>query len=153
MATNPTVTQLDHPQIVQRTYDIANDAVRVSIGSAQFIVEGEGLSASGTMTSGSAGAVVASTACVGIKEFQMYAVATTATTGSITVRIDVSPTSPGVSFYQSSTTLTLGASSIGAINVSTILNDLIAQSVKVTITANTLAAAEVVTVYIVGNSF
>ena len=153
MASNPTVTQLDFAQIAQRTYDIANDATRVSIGSAQFIVEGEGLSASGTMTHLTSGQVIASVPCVGIKEFQMYAVATTATTGSITVRIDVSPTNPGVSYFQTGTTLTLGASSIGAIAVSSILNNLIAQSVEVTITANTLAIGEIVTVYLVGNSF
>lgn len=152
MATNPNITQLDASQIAQRTYDGDNDAVRVSVGSAEFVVSGEGISASGTMTNGSSGQVIAATACPGNKEYQLYAVATTTTTGSITVRIDVSPADSGSIFYSTGTTLSLNASAANTIVVSSILTDLIARRVRVTITANNLAADEIVTVYIVGST-
>jgi len=152
MAVNPSVSQLDPAQITQRTYDSSNDAVRVSVGSAEFVVSGEGISASGTMTNGSAGQVIAATACPGNKEYQLYAVATTATTGAVTVRIDVSPEDSGSVFYSTATTLTLNASAQDTIVVSSILTDLIARRVRVTITANALGAAETVTVYIVGST-
>ena len=153
MAINPNIQTIDPQLISQRTYDVANDAVRVSVGSAQFTIEGEGLSVSGAMTHSQSGLVIPLTACPGIKEFQLYAVATTATTGSITVTLDVTPDVAGNVVYVTPTTLTLGASLINAVAVSAIQNTLIAQNAQVTITSNALGVGEIVTVYLVGNSF
>ncbi len=154
MATNPNVTELDASQVIQRMYDADNDAMRVSMGSVDLAIVGDTLSASGTMTNGTTGQVIAATACAGIKEFQVYATATTATTGTIEVRIDVSPdpTPLTTTWYQSAVTLTLGSSSIGVMGVSSILNSLIAQQVEVTIVSNALNPTEVVTIHLVGNS-
>src|SRR3984885_13125662 len=118
MAQNPIITELDPPQIQRRTFDIDNDAVRVSVGSAEFVVDGQGISASGTMTDGTSGEVISSVSVEGINNFQLYAVATTVTTGSITVRLDLSPSDPGVAWYHTSTTLTLGGSSLNTVEVS-----------------------------------
>jgi hypothetical protein len=153
MACNSNITELDPNQISRRTFDVSNDSVRVTVGSAQFTVEGEGLSASGSCTQGSSGQAIHMTSSAGIKEFQMYATCSTATTGSLTVRIDVSPSASGSPVYQSSTTLTIPASALNTVYASTILNTLIAQTAQVTITANTLNAGETVTIYLVGNSF
>jgi hypothetical protein len=153
MAKNPSVSELDPSHISRYTYDSDNDSVRVSIGSAEFVVSGEGVSASGTMTQGSSGSVVATVDCSGTKEFQLYAVAQTATTGAVVVRLDVSPDATDNVFYETSATLTLPISSIGNIVVSPLLNTVIAKRCKITIVSNALAASEIVKVYIIGNTF
>ena len=155
MAQNPTVTTLDFPQVIQRTFDAANDAVRMSMGATDLVIVGEALAASGTINSTSSGQAIAATACPGIKEFQVYLSANTITAATVTVRIDVSPdpTANTSVWYQTSTTLSLSAGAAGVVAVSSILNTLIAQQVRVTITANGLTDGETVTCFLAGNSF
>lgn len=154
MAQNENVTTLDFPQVIQRTFDAVNDSVRMSMGVTDLVIIGEAISVSGTMTSTTTGQVIPATACAGIKEFQVYLEANTITAGTVTVRIDVSPdpTVGTMMWYQSSTTLSLGAGAASVIAVSSILNTLIAQQVEVTITANGLTAGETITAFLVGNS-
>lgn len=154
MSQNNSPSELDATQIAQRSFDSANDAMRVSVGSAEFIIEGNGLSVSGNVTTASSGQAVAATPCPGIKEFQMYAVNTSANSGTMALRLDVSPdATPGTSvWFQSTTTLTVASGAANAVVVSAILNNLIAQQARITITNNSLGAAETATIFLVGNS-
>jgi len=154
MAQNPTITSLDAPQVTQRTFDVANDAVRVSVGSAEFIVSGESLQAQGVVTALTSGAAIPLVSCAGVNAFQLYIVANTTTTGDLTVRLDLSPSATGTPLYQTSLTLTLpGSSAEGAIVVSTILDTFIAAMAQVTIEANGLAGTDQATVFLIGNTF
>lgn len=155
MSLNPSVTELDFPQVLQRAFDTSNDAMRMSMGSTDLVIVGDALSASGVISSTSTGEAIAAIPCPGIKEFQVYLLANTTTAGTVTVRIDVSPdpTIGTMVWYESSTTLSLSAGAAGVIVASTILNTLIAQQVEVTITANGLTSGETCTAYLVGNSF
>lgn len=186
MSTNNNISLLDAPQMIRRSFDPTNDAIRVSLDGVSIQLDsasGDSILAIGTedgttggtqhalkvstsgvlfiradsisaasavLTDASSGSAIAGTSCSGIKTFQLYAKAVTATTGALTVRIDVSP--DGTNYFQTATTLTLPASLINTVVASSLLTTVIGQLVKVTITSNALGAAEQAQVFLVGAS-
>lgn len=150
MAKNLSVHQLDPQMINQNTYDFDNDSVRVSLMSAELAIEGEEISANADVTSTSIEAIPV-TICPQMKEFQVYAVAKTAVTGSLHMRLCYSPVTDGSAMVMS-VNCDIGACSQGSA-VASVVASALPNSVKVSIISNTLAPDEVVTVYLVGNSF
>ncbi len=150
MAKNLSVHQLDPQMINQNTYDFDNDAVRVSLMSAELAIEGEEISASADITSVSAEAIP-TTLCPQMKEFQVYAVAKTVLTGTLHMNLCYSPVTDG-SAMVTSVNCDIGPCAQGSAVASVIANAL-PRSVKVNIISNTLAPGEIVTVYLIGNSF
>lgn len=196
MAKNPSITQLDVGQALRRTYDEANDAIRIEVaGGVSFAVAldhtdsvvalgTEDGTPSGTyhaikvsptgvafvradsisgstadLSSASAGVVLAPISSSGIKSYQIYAqvdgenVPAAGLAGAITARIDISPTAAGSTFFATSTTLNVPATTaLNAVVASSLLTNIIGQRVQLTLTSNTLVGGDLVKFYIVGSS-
>lgn len=171
MAQNPDIKLLDSGQIVKRIYDGANDAIRTVPAEAtsysieldatdgdSVLVYGNGFAQNSTsLSSASAGVVIAAAACVGQKSFQLYGIVTAlqgaSTAGDLIARIEVSPSDTDNVWYNSSVSLTVpSASALNSVTASSLLTTLIARRVRVSLTTNSLAGNDRVTLYLVGNS-
>lgn len=152
MAKNPNIHYLDPQLIQQYTYDFDNDSVRVSMGSADFAIEGDVLAQQADVVSGQTGDAISSCVSTGMKDYQVYITAKTNITGSITIRISVAPTEEATNHFQTDCGIIMNSCSSGSMLMSPMLT-CIAKSVKISIVANTLAAGESVTVNLVGHSF
>lgn len=196
MSQNPTISQLDAPQIVKRVFDESNDANRVVVaGGTSFAVSldhtdsvvtlgTEDGTVSGTyhaikvdtsgvtfvradsisgatadLSSASTGVVLSPIVCSGIKSYQIYAqvdaedVLAAGITSNITARIDISPTTSGSTFFQTSTTLNVPANTaLNAVVASALLTNIIGKRVELTLTVNNLAGADRVKFYLVGST-
>lgn len=115
--------------------------------------------ATASLSSASSGVVLAAISSSGIKSYQIYAqviaedVPAAGITSNITARIDISPSTSGSNFFQTSTTLDVpGTTALNAVVASSLLSNIIGQRVQLTLTANNLAGADRVTFYLVGSS-
>src|SRR5271165_3173450 len=103
MAANPTITELDSAQIIQRCYDGANDSLRMEIAdqggialnfdpTTDTVSTYSGMiSENAPITVLSTGQVIGPISCVGLSRFQLYAIANTTTSGTLAVRLDFNP--------------------------------------------------------------
>lgn len=107
MAQNPSISQLDGPQIIKRVFDQTNDSVRVDFAGVHstainlsatdtsnpdsIINYPVSLSTKASLTSASTGTVIGPVSCVGMKSFNIYTVTTATITGSQALTLQVSP--------------------------------------------------------------
>lgn len=155
MSQNPNIANLDAAQVANRVYDPTNDAVRVDVGSPEFVISGGLIAAQATISTSSSGVVLGPIAAEGVQALQVFIYANTNTAGSVVARIDVSPdpTSGTSVWLDTSNSTTLTASSSGTIVAGTMLTTYLPAQVQVTLTSNGLTGVEMATVYLVGNTF
>lgn len=134
-------------------------AFKVASNGTVFVRADSVSGATADLSSASTGVVLAPISSSGIKSYQIYAQVDAedalgaGTTGDITARIDISPTSSGTTFYQTATTLTVpGGTALNAVVASALLTDIIGQRVQLTLTANGLIGADRVKFFICGSS-
>lgn len=118
MATNPTPSKLDLTQINQRTFDSANDAVRVSMGSTSFGVtldsaDGDNVAVKGlssttkvSLTNASTGVVVPAQDCSGYKTFNLFTKTTATLVGPQVCTLEISPSDTDNVWFATSVTVT-----------------------------------------------
>jgi hypothetical protein len=171
VAVNSNPSLLDPGQIIKRITDSDHDAIRtVPAETTAFqielsaddgdsvLVRGDTLAlASEELDSASTGVVIAATACVGIKSFQLYGICNDTDganlAGDIVASIEVSPSDSANVWHSSGSTVTLGSGQdTGDIVVANILSTLIARRIRVSLTSNALTGDDAVTFYLVGNS-
>lgn len=168
---NPSPSLLDSGQIIKKIFDTTDDAVRIVLASGttfevslnsdedSVTVLGNGFAGNtAALTSASTGVVMAATASVGIKSFQLYAIVNAAQTGGLTsgaivVKIEVSPSDSVNVWYDPSSSLNVPlGTATGAVLAGSILSILIARRVRLSVVSNALVGADSVTFYLVGNS-
>lgn len=104
MSQNPTITMLDIAQALKRTYNEADDAIRVELGSSTGFnvaidtADGDNIAVLGlssstkvSMTSASTGVVVPAFSVAGLKSFNLYTNTTSTITGPQEFRFEISP--------------------------------------------------------------
>lgn len=134
-------------------------AIKVASDGVAFVRADSISGSTANLTSASSGIVLSPISCSGIKSYQIYAqvnaedVLGAGITSNITARIDISPTSSGSTFYQTSTTLNVpGGTALNAVVVSSLLTNIIGQRVQLTLTTNNLAGADAVKFFLVGST-
>ena len=103
MAMNPTISQLDAPQIFKRVYDTTNDSIRCNLGDVNGLsfnisaagdtigTQGVSSSTKASLTNASTGTVIGPVSCVGMKSFQLYTNTTATIVGAQALTVQVSP--------------------------------------------------------------
>lgn len=147
MAKNPIITSLDVGQAFKRTFDEANDALRVEIGSSSgFNISlssdsGDSIVSvpidfdlKASVTSTSTGVVIPASVCIGMKSFQLYANTTSTLVGPQICTLQVSPSDSDNVWY--STTLTVTPSLVSGTVVSSVdVSNIVARRCRVSIAA------------------
>jgi hypothetical protein len=118
MAVNPSPSLLDINQISQRTFDSANDAIRMSLGSTSFAVsldaaDGDNVATKGlsattkvSLTNASTGIVLPAADCAGYKTFQIYTKTTSTLTDPQVCTLETSPSDTDDVWFATSATVT-----------------------------------------------
>lgn len=146
MATNPTPSLLDSPQIVKRVFDPLNDSVRVNLGDINGLsfnisatgdtigVQGVSSSTKVSLTASSTGVVIPAMSCVGIKSFQLYTNTTGTITGAQALTVEVSPSDTDDVWKATTLTVTESTTS-GTVIMGTANSAIVARRVRVSIAA------------------
>lgn len=146
MAQNANPSLLDAPQIVKRTFDSTNDAVRVSLGdvnglSFNLSATGDTIGTQGVSTSTKAsldntatGTVLGPVSCVGMKSFQLYTNTTATLTGAQSLTLQVSPSDTDNVWMATSLTVTESTTS-GTVVMGTANSGIVARRARVVIAA------------------
>lgn len=138
---------LDPSQIVQRTYDAVNDAVRVEIGggtSFQLSLDatsGDTIGIQGVATydkvslaHANTGVVVPAFSCVGMKSFNLYTNTTSTIVGAQVCTLEVSPHDTDNVWINSGVTITPSTTS-GVVVMGTASSSIVARRARVSTAA------------------
>ena len=158
MSCNPNNTMLDSGQIIKKVFDCEHDAYRivwannVELAIALDAADGDSVTAytAGFQTSGAFGTgsatSVAAIDCRGYRTFQMYSDTTSDISDSKACTLEISPADSGDVWFQTSLSITPGASS-GAKVLST-TTTVAARRLRVVATSALPSGAA--TIYVVG---
>lgn len=157
----PSQSTLDPVHIIKTAYDDTTGAFKTIPASATSYeielsaADGDNvtakldlLSVAGSVGTGSSGAVVAATACTGIRSFALYSTSDSAITGAPTLTIEVSPDDSGTNFV--STGVTLVPSGSSGVTVKSTIAVEVARRVRVTTSGATATGSA--TLKLVGHS-
>lgn len=157
MAVNSSISELDAAQIVKRTYQVADDAVRTVLATTTGMAivldrSDEVTTYAGTvtgtadLTSASTGVVVAAFSVVGMQRINLFTKTTTTITDAQVLTLEISPSDTADVWIATALTVT-PSTTANTVIAGTVLSNLTARRARVSTTAITSGTYSV---YVVG---
>lgn len=146
MAVNPSPSKLDQLNMAQRSYDEANDSIRVELGANSGVslqldaatdsisVQGVSSSTKVSLTNASTGVVIPAASCVGTQKFQLYSHTNTTITDSQVCTVEVSPSDTDNVWVATSLTNTPDTTAGNSV-MGTAVTNIVARRARVSIAA------------------
>lgn len=162
MPLNTPISDLDANQIVKRVFNVADDAIRVSLGDTlgmamnissaagdSITSVGNSITQKASITSANTGTIINAFSVVGMSSFNLYTNSTSAVVGPQAVTLQVSPSDTDNVWIAVSLTATPSTSS-GTVVMGTALTNVVARRARVVV-AGALTSGTV-DVYVVGRN-